>query len=361
MMPPIRVLLVEDSPTVRRHLAQIINGAAGMTVVGEARDGLEALALAATLEPDVISMDIRMPHLDGLEVARRIMAERPTPIVMVSGLFQDEIHLSMQALEAGALAVVSKPPARDDPRFVQHERQLIGTLTAMAGVRLVRRWSPALATPGASSPPLPSLPGMRPEVVAVGASAGGPSALCGLLGGLPESFPLPILVVQHLPDEFVAGFAQWLGPHLPLPLRVAADGMLLEPATVYLAPGGQHLQIRRESGLVAAILPRSSADRYCPSIDSLLHAVAGVCGPAGIGIILTGMGDDGAAGMRALVEAGGRTLAQDPASSAVYGMPGAAIARGGVQRVLPLAELARALGALAPQRVSGGFSSMESR
>jgi two-component system chemotaxis response regulator CheB len=344
-MPPIRVLLAEDSPTVRFHLARIVNAAPGMVVVGEARDGLEALEMAATLEPDVISMDIRMPRMDGLEAARQIMAQHPTPIVMVSGLLQEEISLSMQALEAGALAVVSKPPARHDPAFARHERRLIHTLTAMAGVHLVRRWTSAPRSNVAHI----ALPGVHPEVVAIGASAGGPGALVALLGSLTESFALPVLLVQHLPDEFVDGFAQWIAPHLALPLRVAEAGMPLEPATIYLAPAGRHLQVARVGGLVAALTPVTPADRYCPSVDALFTSVANVCGAFGVGIILTGMGDDGAAGLCALHEAGGRTFAQDPDSSVVYGMPRAAMARGGVQRVLALPELARVLSTFAPR------------
>jgi two-component system, chemotaxis family, protein-glutamate methylesterase/glutaminase len=350
---PIRVLLAEDSPTVRLLLLRLINDAPGLRVVGEARNGQEAVELTEKLRPDVISMDIRMPGMDGLEATRQIMARCPTPIVMVSGVLESEIDLSFQAIQAGALAVIPKPPSRDEPAFRAQQRRLTSTLTAMAGVSLVRRW-------GKPTEPLPenSVSGNRPpgtgqpgriretpiELLAIGASAGGPSALSTFLGSLPADLPIPIVIVQHLPDEFIAGLARWLDDVTPLPVGVAGDGMTLQAGRVYLSPGKAHLKVARRGGsLVAELLYERNGYRYCPSVDVLFQSVAAACGPKGAGFILTGMGDDGADGLLALRRAGGRTFAQDRDSCTVFGMPAAAIERNAVQEVLALRRMPAAL------------------
>ncbi|MDX1993287.1 MAG: chemotaxis-specific protein-glutamate methyltransferase CheB [bacterium] len=336
----VRVLLAEDSPTIRHHLASLINETPGMQVVGEARNGEEALALVAQIKPDVVSMDIRMPGIDGLEATRRIMAQHPTPVVVVSGLVEQDIDLSFHAIQAGALAVVEKPPSRSNPAFAEKQRQLIRTLIAMSAVSVVRRGaSYQPETNGgdkASTRPL-SVP---PEIIAIGASAGGPSALNQLLRGLPDSLPVPIVVTQHIPNEFVAGLSRWLDKASPLKVGVATDGLVLRPGVVHLSPGGVHVKVVRQGEkLVAKLIAEQGAYRYQPSVDVLLHSVAKTCGAAAVGIILTGMGDDGAAGLLAMREAGARTIAQDEASSTVFGMPGAAIERGAAERVLPLAQI----------------------
>jgi two-component system chemotaxis response regulator CheB len=342
---PIRVLLAEDSPTVRHYLAQVINEIPGLKVVGEARDGAEVLEMVDTLKPDVISMDIRMPRMDGLEATRRIMSQCPTPIVMVSGLLEDEIDLSFEALQAGALAVVPKPPSRDKPSFRHRQRQLAMTLVAMAGVKVIRRWehAPGLNSTGGTGQ-LTELPKDKPEIVAIGASAGGPGALISFLGSLPIDMPIPVVIVQHMPDEFMNGLSRWLGESTTLPVRVAAHQGTLKPGVVYLSPGNAHLTVMRESGRLTANLIRERGDhRYQPSVDVLLTSIADVCGSKSIGVILTGMGEDGATGLLAMRKAGARTFAQDRASCTVYGMPAAAVERGGVQQVLPLDKLPAAV------------------
>jgi two-component system chemotaxis response regulator CheB len=343
---PIRVLLAEDSPTARHHLTQVINEMPGLKVIGEARDGVEALELVPLLKPDVVSMDIRMPKLDGLEATRRIMAQHPTPIVVVSGLLDEEIDLSFQALQAGALAVVPKPPSRDKPTFSDQQRHLANTLVAMSAVRVIRRWDrvPGLNVNAVESELQVSANLFRPEILAIGASAGGPSALSNLLSQLPEDFPVPVVIVQHMPDEFINGLSRWLADSTTLPVHVAADNLVLKPGSVYFSPGYAHLTlIRIGESLVTHLIREPGSHRYQPSVDVLFQSVAQVCGAKGIGVILTGMGDDGAAGLLALRKAGGRTFAQDQATSTVYGMPAAAAERGGVEQVLSLGQLPSAI------------------
>lgn len=360
---PIRVLLADDSATIRSHLAQMIDDAPGLLVVGEARDGEEAVRMVEALQPDVVSMDIRMPRMDGLEATRHIMAHRPTPTVVVSGLIDEDVDLSFRAMEAGALAVLRKPPGEQAPEYSQLRRQFINTLTAMAGVSVVRRWGDTQPlsdkTESKHNKSAPSSeenvgtrfiasaensPSSIPELIAIGASAGGPSALCTLLGDLPANFPTPIIIVQHMPDEFVPGLARWLGKHTELTVRVAEHGEVMQAGNVYVAPGGAHLTVtRRAERLAVKLNPDAGGYRYCPAIDVLLTSVTEVCGTKGVGIILTGMGEDGAAGLLMLRQAGGRTFAQSEASCTVFGMPGAALARGAVEQVLTPAQMTAAL------------------
>jgi two-component system, chemotaxis family, protein-glutamate methylesterase/glutaminase len=338
--PEVRVLIAEDSPTMRHHLAKIINDNPGLRIVGEARDGEEALALVAQLQPDVVSMDIRMPVVDGLEATRRIMNQHPTPVVVVSGLVEQDIDLSFQALQAGAVAVVEKPLDRSEPGYEAKERYLVNTLMAMAQVKVVRRrWQTVETVPAVRPKPLPT-----PEIVAIGASAGGPSALSVLLKGLPADYAVPLVVAQHMPDEFTNGLARWLGKATSLDVVVAEDFQVLGPGRVYIAPGSAHLTVvRRQGKLVARLLPEKGAQRYQPSVDVLFESIAQTCGESSVGLVLTGMGDDGANGLLAMRNAGALTLAQDEASCTVFGMPGAAIERGAVSQVLSLSNLATTL------------------
>ena len=355
---PIRVLLADDSATTRSYLAGLIAAAPGLTVVGEARDGEEAVRLVEALQPDVVSMDIRMPRLDGLEATRQIMARRPTPTVVVSALVDEDVDLSFKAMEAGALAVLRKPSTQRDPDYNTLQREFITTLRAMADVTVVRRWketptniksatvnlSPKTENGSKYNSASDAAPASKPELIAIGASAGGPSALSSLLTGLPADFMPPVVIVQHMPDEFLPGLARWLGKHTPLRVCMAESGEALQPATVYLAAGGAHLTIARQGRLlIVNKLTDQSNERYCPSIDVFFTSVAKVCGTTGIGIILTGMGDDGAKGLLGIRKAGGRTLAQSEASCTVFGMPAVAIANGAVEHTLTPEQMAQAL------------------
>lgn len=345
----VRVLVAEDSATVRWHLAQVINETPGLRVIGEARNGEEALQMTQTLRPDVVSMDINMPRLDGLEATRRIMQICPTPVVVVSSLLDQEVDLSFQALQAGALAVVEKPPDRSNPRFSEKQSLLVRTLWAMAAVRVIRRNTALLDSRHAQVNPheavtvQPAQPA-PPEIIAIGASAGGPSALSKLLKELPRDIPIPLAVVQHMPSEFIGGLARWLASSTGRTVMLAYDGMLLRPGVVHLSPGDAHLTITREThGLAARLLYEQGPYRYQPSVDVLFETVASACGASAIGVVLTGMGDDGANGLLSMYRTGAVTFAQDKASSTVFGMPNAAIERGAVRHVVSLAALPEAI------------------
>lgn len=344
----IRVLIAEDSVTIRYYLAELINALPGFQVVGLAADGEQAVQLTAELRPDVISMDVRMPVLDGIAATRHIMAMCPVPVVIVSGLVEHDIDLSFKAIDAGALAVVGKPPAKDHPRFQQQHRDLVRTLAAMSKVSVVRRVTQPLAPPPQPPPTRRLL--AQPEVLAIGASAGGPRALTQLLSKFPANIGVPVVVAQHIPQEFVPGLARWLDQSTSLTVRVAEDGVVLRPGVVNLSPGTAHMQVKRESGLLVVRLREELGPyRYQPAVDVLFESVAEACGSQSIGLLLTGMGDDGAAGLLTMREAGGRTFAQDEASATVFGMPGAAIAQGAVEQVVSLADLPLALLRLVPR------------
>lgn len=359
----IRVLLAEDSATVRAHLTTLIEGVGGMRVIGEARDGEEAIVLAAQLKPDVVSMDINMPNMNGLDATRHIMMEQPVPVVVVSNLLERNVELAFEALQAGALAVVEKPPHRESPGFNEKRLHLIKTLIAMSAVKVIRRGRTGMLASAAPTTPtrdtgrlhtlvrgtglLASRPApIAPELIAIGASAGGPSALATLLRGLPEppALRVPVVIVQHMAQEFIPGLARWLANASGKPVRVATDGNSLMPGVVHLSPGTAHMTVVKEGGiLMTRLLKTQGVYRYQPSIDVLFQSVAETCGATAIGLILTGMGDDGADGLLTMRRMGARTFAQDPASATVYGMPGAAIERGAVEMVDSLANLATAV------------------
>lgn len=337
------VLIVEDSPVTRRFLAELIAEADGLHVVGEACDGREAMEMVKKLKPDVVSMDITMPEMGGLEATRRIMADSPTPIVVVSSsLNKQDVDMAFEALQAGAMAVVEKPPGRQHPDFERKRQEMLTALRLMARVQDARKRQLAGQTVAAANPP--PAPRSRQggvEVVAMVASAGGPSALAQVLGGLPADFPAPVLVVQHLAAEFLPGLAHWLDQATPLQVRLARARDSLRPGVVYLAPGGAHMAVDRR-GQIHLIAERGP-HRHQPSATVLLESVARYYGEAAIGVVLTGMGDDGARGLRAMRDAGARTLVQDEQSCVVFGMPSAAIHLGAAEQVVPLHRMAAAI------------------
>jgi two-component system chemotaxis response regulator CheB len=335
------VLVADDSAAARVLLRGILEADPGLEVVGDARDGLEAVELADRLEPDVITMDVDMPGVDGLEATRRIMARVPRPIVLVSGVFPPDLDNSFRALEAGAVTLLGKPNGPGAPAFVQEAAELVATVKLMAGVKLVRR-SPS---PAPDRPPLPAAPsGHQTDVVrivAIAASTGGPPAVAEVLRGLPGDWPVPVLVVQHIGAGFDVGLVRYLDDACQLPVALAEDGRELSRGGVFVSPAEAHLGV--SAGHRLTVTAGEPVDGYRPSANQLFRSVAAAFGARAAGVVLTGMGRDGADGLLALRRAGGFAVAQDQATSIVYGMPRQALLRGATDEVLPVGHIARAL------------------
>lgn len=346
---PIRVLIVEDSPTYRDLLVSILQNSPGLQVVGTARNGAEAVRLARRLKPDVITMDVHMPEMDGFEATRQIMAEIPRPIVMVSAsLDKDQRNLTFSALQAGALSVLEKPTLNDSPEVHQ---ALATQVKLMSEVKVVRRWGDSASRPPRPAPIIepPALlrnGSSKIQLVAMASSTGGPGVLAGILSKLPASFPVPILIVQHITPGFGAGLASWLNQQTPLEVRPAWHGAEPKAGQVLIAPDDRHMVVN-SSGLVAlSDTPPVSGLR--PAANMLFHSVAQIYGAMALGIILTGMGGDGADGLLAMRRAGAHTIAQDRGTCIVFGMPAVAIELGAVEQVLPVHQIAAAITALIP-------------
>jgi len=318
--------VVEDSSTIRAMLAVVLQSDPGITVVGQAINGEEGIALAKELKPDLITMDLHMPVMDGIAATRAIMASHPVPIILMTGSStKEDVALSFEALRAGALAIAAKPSQGGESLEVQWAR-LIESVKALADVRVVRHRSPAA---GASGPATPRQPPRKvvPRAIGIGASAGGPSAVRDLLAAVSPAVAVPILAVQHIAPGFIVGFASWLegelrGSRGSRKVVVAQSGMVLRGDTVYLAPDGQHLGVTASATVSLSDQPPVGGFR--PSASHLFESLALVFGDAAIGVILSGMGSDGVEGLRALRAAGGLVIAQNRESSLVYGMPAAA-------------------------------------
>jgi two-component system chemotaxis response regulator CheB len=343
-MKQIRVLVVEDSPMQRELLVTLLKAAGAFQVVGTAGDGEAAVSQTLTLRPQIVAMDIHLPLMDGYEATRQIMQRCPTPIVMFSSNTGSAERRAMQALAAGALAVVRKPANLAHPSGAEERDAFLHILRLMSGVRVATRnapQTPVVQPPPVIPHPLPLPGGGAPELLAVAASTGGPAAVQTLLAGLGPAFPLPVVVVQHIAKGFTAALVDWLASTTPMPMRVIDTETRLQPGHVYFAPDNSHVAL--SSYGLAAPRPRDPADRYCPSADTLFATVAQTYGSRAVGVILTGMGDDGARGMLELRNAGAPTFAQNEVTSVVYGMPMAAHAAGAVGHILPLDGLAAAV------------------
>jgi two-component system chemotaxis response regulator CheB len=334
----IRVLVVDDSNSVRQLLVHILGTAPGLEVVGCAADGEEALRLAHELQPDVITMDLQMPRMDGYEAIRRIMRACPTRIVVVSGCEdRAEVDASFRAIEAGALVLVRRPYGIGNPAHAESARDLVRTVKAMAEVRVVRRWSDARR---AARP----LQGAPRRLIAVGASTGGPTVLRDILAELPAGFPLPMVIVQHLAPGFMDGLAAWLADAGGYPVEVLRDGTTLTGGRAYLVPEGW--QPALGPGLTARLAQAPPEHGMCPSVSYLFRAIDPELRAATAAVLLTGMGKDGAAELKLLREHGALTIAQDRASAVVYGMPGEALRLDAAMLVLEPAEIGKVLARL---------------
>ena len=343
----IRVLVAEDSATARSLIVAMLEADPSIRVVGTASTGIEAVELTERLAPDLVTMDVEMPGLDGLQATEQIMMRRPTPIVVISAQANERaLDLSLEATRAGALTVLPKPNGPFGAGFLQQRDQLIATVKAMAAVKVVRRWrSRVVRTP---TPPSPMLDGARSttKLVAIAASTGGPAAVRDIVAALPSSFPVPIVVVQHIARGFVNGLAHWIDVETKLRVKVAEDGEPLRPGTVYFAPDDFHLgiEVRPSDDLPRVLLAASApVGTFRPSATWLFESAARSLGRSVAAVILTGMGDDGVAGLRAVHAAGGTVFAQDEASSIVFGMPREAVRAGVVHAVVPLSEMAQRL------------------
>ncbi|MDX2089740.1 MAG: chemotaxis-specific protein-glutamate methyltransferase CheB [Kofleriaceae bacterium] len=340
---PVRVLVVDDSRLLRRGIRTILEGA-GLVVVGECASGVEAVAKVASLRPDVVTLDLDMPGLDGLGTIEHIMAEHPTPIVVVTG---DPSYRGLdghfEALARGAVELVPKPAnmvasSEGCMRLVE----LVRTVSRVAVVPHVRGTARRRRRANTTMPLRPGATPRTggyaaPSVIAIGASTGGPGALRTLLGGL-EDMPVPIIAVQHMAEEFAEGFVRWLQSQVAVPVHEARVGTRMRPGNAYIAVRGPHLRVEADCTISATA---GAANPHRPSVDAVFTSLANTCGKRGVGIVLTGMGDDGALGLSEIHAAGGMTIAQDEESSVVFGMPGAAIARNAVRHVLPLDSIAK--------------------
>ena len=341
----INVLLVDDSPTMRHLIRCILTSDAELNVVGEGKNGEEALNLVRKLDPDIITMDIHMPKMDGYSAIRHIMAENPRPIIVLTSTESDiRLGITYKAVESGALMVFGKPHGLpgEDPEAVA----LIEAIKAMADVKVIRRRWPVHKRPSQSISPSLKTPLVKSSsnvyrLVAIGTSTGGPPALRTILETLPDTFPVPILVVQHITKGFTVGLAKWLNDTIKLSVKVAQNKEPLKAGTVYIAPDDAHLQISRDNRVVLNHEP--PLDGHRPSVTALFNSVAYHRGSSAVGVLLTGMGRDGADGLEALHRKGAYTIAQDEESSVVFGMPGEAITLGAAQEILHLNRIAMKL------------------
>ncbi|MBQ5964422.1 chemotaxis protein CheB [Massilia sp. ZL223] len=344
----IRVLVVDDSPSVRELLNYILGGDPALEVVGCAADGEEGVAMAMRLRPDVITMDLHMPNMDGYEATRRIMESSPAPVVVVSGSENpEEVGASFRAIEAGALVLVRRPYGLAHPEHAASARALLRTVKSMAEVRVVRRWNGG--RPARQPARTPSQPGYRLAVM--GASTGGPAVLRDILAQLGARFPLPVVIVQHMAAGFTAGLAEWLGAASGFPVRIPLHDEAFASGTAYLAPDGYHLGV---SPTLRAQLSLAAPEHGMrPAVSCLFRSIVPALRPASIAVLLTGMGKDGAVELKQLREDGAVTIVQNRDSSAVYGMPGEAVRLDAATLVLDPVRIGKAIHAIAHNPGSG--------
>ncbi len=346
------VLIVDDSPTAREILFAILSADPDLEVIGFANNGDEAVAKTKELHPDVITMDINMPRMGGLEATQEIMIESPTPIVIVSASTRvREVETTMKALRSGALTVLEKPQGPKVPGFAAMSKEIVETVKAMADVMVIRHRRRILPKPPVeqATPPPPRAPISASRVsqtngiqaIGIVASTGGPPALAALLSRLPADFPVPILLVQHIVPSFLNGFAVWLNDSLELNVKIADDHERLESGCVYVGPAGQHLGVTRN--LRINLSDADPIQGFRPAGTFLFSSMAASLGKHSIGVIMTGMGQDGVEGLKELHAAGGQTVAQDEESCVVFGMPRVAIEQGVVDTVLPVTAIGRRL------------------
>jgi two-component system chemotaxis response regulator CheB len=345
-MRVVRVLVVDDSAFMRRQLTRILEADPELEVVGIARNGEEAVEKTKALEPDVVTLDINMPVMDGLTALTYIMMERPTPCLMVSSLTQEGALATFEALELGAVDFVPKPSGTISVDIDTQAEEIVQKVRAAARARPRggrRKIVSRSEREEIERRPTPRVTGSSTGVVAVGVSTGGPQTLLEILPFLPADLSAPVLIVQHMPPSFTGPLAKRLNDACAIQVKEAEQNEPLLPGWGYVAPGGYHLTVAQSTlgrGPVARLSDRPRGYSFCPSADVLLESVARVCGPRSVGVLLTGMGSDGADGMVRIRQAGGFTIAESEETAVVFGMPREAIERGGAQVVAPAPKIA---------------------
>jgi len=340
---PIRVLIVDDSAFMRTALSRMIGSESGFEIAGIAGSGSEALDKIAELNPDVVTLDVEMPGLDGLQTLRRIMNQFPRPVIMVSAVTEKDAQNTFDALAAGAFDYVPKQLSTTSLDIIHIRSDLVAKIRAAAHSRKPESAAPVSARkpPQSSEPESPRSGLAVPVVVALGTSTGGPKALQEILPLLPRDLSVPILIVQHMPAGFTAPFAQRLNTLCSIPVREATHREPIQPGTVYIAPAGMHMSVKRFADSRPLLCLDSRPDDYLhiPSVNVLMNSVAETFRNLAIGIIMTGIGSDGSEGMTAIHRQGGLTIGQDEATCTVYGMPRACAELGILSRVVPLSQI----------------------
>jgi two-component system chemotaxis response regulator CheB len=341
----IKVLVIDDSAVMRAFLGRVVASQPDMELVAVAADPVLAIDRIRLKAPDVITLDVEMPRMNGLEFLAKLMAVRPLPVIMISSLTREGADTTLRALELGAVDFFAKPSNLADLEGSVHE--IAEKIRAAGNARVVRHRIPA-APARAAAPQVARAPGAaaNDRVIGIGASTGGVEALREILVHLPPRMP-PILIAQHMPPGFTETFARRLNSICQIGIREAEDGQSACHGMAYIAPGGRHLSLTRRMGaFVLRVTDEPPVNRHRPSVDPLFRSIARIAGPRAIGVMLTGMGADGADAMLEMRKAGCHTIAQDEATSVVFGMPRQAIAMGGVREVLPLGEMAQRLESL---------------
>jgi len=347
----INVLIVDDSAVVRQHLKDVLESDKDIRVMGTAKDGEEAVRFVQEKKPDVITMDINMPNMNGFEATRKIMETNPVPIVIVTASYdRSDVEKSFHSMEAGALAIIEKPFGEGHPHSKETQNDLVQTVKLMSEVKVVRRWKRERERQSEAIDKKVSDKGLKKrdkkiKIVAIGASTGGPPIIQTILSGLKKGYSVPILVVQHISKGFLEGLVEWLRQSTGLPVHIAKHGEELLPGHIYFARDDYHLGVDKDGRLR---LSREEIENGLrPSVSYLFRSIMNSFDGEAVGILLTGMGKDGAMEMKMMKDNGAVTIAQDRESSVVYGMPGEAVRLDGATYVLSPEEIAPTLEALA--------------